>query len=147
MFVGVRVPLSVQVEIGSIGFWTAGKENILDKSVFLSNRPPGGLSNSFPRVLVKQFPQRPCQTVAGPCQTVFWFRGALQDYVLRRGFGGQTKKSGGASPFCLRIACLRADTLKFMRPFFVKQSPLAWARRRAEGHKWLDDFRPRTPEG
>lgn len=112
MFMGVRVPLSVRVEIGSIGFFA------------------------------RQAPWRNCQTVAGPCQAIFRFRGVRQDKVR----GAVRQKSPRPLPFvCLRIACLRADTLKFLRPFFVKRSPLGPSfgpdKGRAEGgQKWLDDF-------
>lgn len=50
MFVGVRVPLSARVEIGSIGFCTAGKEDI--KSVFLPD-PEETVRQS--RALVRQY--------------------------------------------------------------------------------------------
>lgn len=112
MFVGVRVPLSVRVG-GSIGSCTAG--NILGESVLsqgLSDSLGGGaLSDS--RALSDSISVPWCPTGQSPP-------------------GGQTKKSG-------RVACLRADTSRFLRP--VEQSLVDPGPPKARNL----DFRPRTP--
>lgn len=139
MFVGVRVPLSVQVGIGSISFCTAGKKTILGKSVFFESI---GFWPFFvwqgPQGPVWQFPQEPCQTVAGPCRTVFCF--VVSD-TTKSGALSVRQKSPGA--FCLRITCLRAVTGKFLRPFFGKPKQYPSGRPKGRRPEMASRF-PRT---
>lgn len=101
--------------------------------LFLSDRAPRGLSDSFPRSPVRQS------------------RGLVGQYFVlwcptqqSPGLCQSDKKVRGPFVFALRACGQLLES--FCALFSESQSSILRAVRRAEGQKWLHDFRARTPE-